>query len=183
MSDSTSGVAESDVTRTLNFEAWVAENGHLLKPPVANKEMFPGGSDFIVMVVGGPNARTDYHVDPYEEVFYQIKGSMHVDLMTPDGPAVVTIGPGEMWVLPRNMPHSPQRPEAGSIGLVFERVRETGTREKFQWYCPQCNAKVHEVELQVSDIQADLPPVFEAFYQDTDARVCGQCGHLHPGKG
>ena len=97
--------------------------------------MFPGGDDFIVMVVGGPNSRTDYHVDPFEEVFYQVKGTMHVDLMTADGPERVTVGAGEMWVLPRLMPHSPQRPEAGSIGLVFERVRNEGTLEKFQWYC------------------------------------------------
>lgn len=173
----------SDLTRTLNFTDWVAENGHLLTPPVANKEMFPGGSDFIVMVVGGPNARTDYHVDPYEEVFYQIEGTMHVDLMTPTGPQTVTIGPGEMWVLPRLVPHSPQRPEAGSVGLVFERVREEGTLEKFQWYCPACNALVHEVELQVRDISADLPRVFNEYYDNLDARKCPKCGHLHPGKG
>ena len=121
----------TDLTTTLNFNEWVTKNGPELKPPVANKEMFPGGDDFIVMVVGGPNSRTDYHVDPFEEVFYQVKGTMHVDLMTADGPERVTVGAGEMWVLPRLMPHSPQRPEAGSIGLVFERVRNEGTLEKF----------------------------------------------------
>ncbi|MDP4676539.1 MAG: 3-hydroxyanthranilate 3,4-dioxygenase [Actinomycetes bacterium] len=173
----------TDLTTTLDFNEWVTKNGPELKPPVANKEMFPGGDDFIVMVVGGPNSRTDYHVDPFEEVFYQVKGTMHVDLMTADGPERVTVGAGEMWVLPRLMPHSPQRPEAGSIGLVFERVRDEGTLEKFQWYCPQCNALVHEVELQVRDIAADLPPVFAAFYADESARRCPQCDHLHPGQG
>jgi 3-hydroxyanthranilate 3,4-dioxygenase len=81
------------------------------------------------------------------------------------------------------MPHSPQRPEAGSIGLVFERPREQGVLEHFQWYCPECSALVHDVELQVSDIVTDLPPVFEAFYGDEAARTCPDCGHLHPGKG
>ena len=81
----------SDVTKTLNFNAWVDEHGPSLKPPVANKEMFPGHEDFIVMVVGGPNQRTDFHVDPYEEVFYQVRGNMHVNVMTPDGPARVDI--------------------------------------------------------------------------------------------
>ena len=108
---------------------------------------------------------------------------MHVDLQTPEGRQTVTIGPGEMWVLPRNMPHSPQRPEAGSIGLVFERPREPGTLEHFQWYCPDCNALIHDVELQVSDIVVDLPPVFEAFYASEEARTCGECGTLHPGRG
>ena len=167
----------------LNFEEWLAENGPKLQPPVGNKELFPGCDDFIVMVVGGPNQRTDYHVDPYEEVFYQLKGSMHVDLMTPTGPHRVDISAGQMWVLPRNVPHSPQRPEAGSIGLVFERVREQGTLEHFQWYCRECNALIHDVELQVTDIVVDLPPVFEAFYGSEEARTCSQCGALHPGKG
>jgi len=173
----------SDVTKTLNFNAWVDEHGPSLKPPVANKEMVPGHEDFIVMVVGGPNQRTDFHVDPYEEVFYQVRGNMHVNVMTADGPARVDIREGEMWVLPRNLPHSPQRPETGSIGLVFERPREEGTLEKFQWYCPECSGMVHEVELQVRDISADLPPIFEAFYADESARTCPSCGHLHPGKG
>jgi len=164
-----------------NFPQWIEENKHLLKPPVGNKQMFPTGDDFITMVVGGPNQRTDFHVDPYEEFFYQVRGSMHLNVMTDDGPGRVDINEGEMWVLPRNMPHSPQRgPE--SIGLVIERVREPGVLEKFRWYCDNCNAVVHEVELQVNDIVADLPPVFNAFYESEEARTCPKCGTLHRGK-
>jgi 3-hydroxyanthranilate 3,4-dioxygenase len=167
----------------VSFPGWIEENKHLLKPPVGNKQLVPTGSDFITIVVGGPNQRTDFHVDPYEEFFYQVKGSMHVNVMTDDGPARVDIGEGQMWVLPRSMPHSPQRPEPGSIGLVIERVREDGTLEKFRWYCAECNGVVHEVELQVRDIVADLPPVFNAFYDSEDARTCPNCGTLPPGKG
>jgi len=171
------------ISDPISFPGWIDANKHLLKPPVGNKQMFPTGNDFIVMVVGGPNQRTDFHVDPYEEFFYQVKGNMHVTVMTGEGPRDVHVREGEMWVLPGNTPHSPQRPEAGSIGLVIERVREEGTLEKFQWYCPDCNALVHEVELQVRDIVADLPPVFGAFYDDEKARTCPQCGLVHPGKG
>ena len=166
----------------INFQSWIDENRHLLKPPVGNKTMAVG-QDFIVMIVGGPNSRTDFHVDPYEEWFFQIQGNMHVDLMVDGKPESVHIGPGETWLLPGNTPHSPQRPEPGSVGLVIERVREEGTLEKFQWYCPNCNALVHEVELQVRDIVVDLPPVFTAFYDDEAARTCKNCGHVHPGKG
>jgi 3-hydroxyanthranilate 3,4-dioxygenase len=173
----------TDLSDALAFDAWLAEHGPGLRPPVGNKEVFPGGEDFIVMVVGGPNQRTDYHVDPYEEVFYQLTGTMHVDLMLPSGPRTVAIGPGQMWVLPRNVPHSPQRPEAGSLGLVFERVREPGVLERFQWYCPSCHALIHEVALQVTDIVVDLPPVFDAFYSDERVRTCGACGTVHPGRG
>ncbi|MEU6999689.1 3-hydroxyanthranilate 3,4-dioxygenase [Nonomuraea sp. NPDC046570] len=167
----------------IDFTKWIDEHAHLLKPPVGNKIIFEGANDLIVMVVGGPNARTDFHVDPYEELFYQVRGNMHVNVMTPEGPDTVHIREGQMWLLPPNLPHSPQRPEPGSIGFLVERVRPEGVLEKFQWYCLDCSHLVHEVELQVRDIVADLPPVFEAFYADEKARTCGACGALHPGKG
>jgi 3-hydroxyanthranilate 3,4-dioxygenase len=173
----------TDQMQPINFPQWIEENQHLLKPPVGNKQVFPTGDDFLVMVVGGPNQRTDFHVDPYEEFFYQIRGNMHVKTMVDGQPRDVHINEGQMWVLPGNVPHSPQRPEAGSIGLVIERVRKEGELEKFQWYCFECNSLVHEVELQVRDIVADLPPVFNAFYGDEQARTCDNCGAVHPGKG
>ncbi|UMP03481.1 3-hydroxyanthranilate 3,4-dioxygenase [Amycolatopsis sp. EV170708-02-1] len=170
------------IPEVVNFQAWIAEHEHLLKPPVNNRTMALG-KDFIVQIVGGPNQRTDFHVDPYEEWFYQLKGNMHVNIMTEEGQKTVRISEGDTWLLPGDIPHSPQRPEADSIGLVIERVREEGTLEKFQWYCLECASLVHEVELQVRDIVEDLPPVFTAFYGDEQARTCGNCGTLHPGKG
>jgi 3-hydroxyanthranilate 3,4-dioxygenase len=168
---------------TIDFQAWVAENEHLLKPPVGNKQMPLGDSDFIVMVVGGPNQRTDYHIDPYEEWFYQVRGNMHVNVMTEDGPDTVHIREGQMWMLPREMPHSPQRPEPGSIGIVIERIREDGVDESFVWYCPNCSHQIYEVRLHVTDIVKDLPPAFETFYLDETARTCTECGTVHPGRG
>ncbi|MBA0124271.1 3-hydroxyanthranilate 3,4-dioxygenase [Haloechinothrix sp. YIM 98757] len=173
----------SGIPPSINFEQWVKDNEDQLKPPVNNKQVWERVDDFIVQVIGGPNQRTDFHVDPYEEWFYQFKGDMHVNLMTGDGLETVHINEGDMWLLPRDIPHSPQRPDSDSIGLVIERLREEGTLEKFQWYCQRCEHLVHEVQLQVRDIVADLPPVFEAFYADTEARTCGRCGELHPGRG
>lgn len=170
------------VQPVFNFIEWVKDNEHLLRPPVNNKMMY-SGDDFIVQVVGGPNQRTDFHVDPYEEWFYQIRGNMQVNIVEDGTPKTVHIREGEVWLLPGNLPHSPQRPEAGSIGIVIERIRKEGTLEKFQWYCPNCGERVHEVELQVRNIVDDLPPVFEAFYDNEQARTCSNCGALHPGKG
>lgn len=170
------------IPATINFARWIEENKHLLEPPVGNQTMTVG-QDFIVQIVGGPNQRTDFHVDPYEEWFYQLKGDMHVNLIVDGRPETVHVREGETWLLPGNTPHSPQRPVAGSIGLVIERVRAEGTLERFQWYCPECSALVHEAELQVRDIVADLPPVFAAFYVSEAARTCPACGALHPGKG
>jgi 3-hydroxyanthranilate 3,4-dioxygenase len=165
-----------------NFVKWVEENEHLLKPPVNNKQMWAAQGDFIVQVVGSPNERTDFHVDPYEEWFYQFRGDMHINLQTDDGIVTQHVREGEMWLLPRDTPHSPQRPDPGSVGVVIERIREEGTLEKFQWYCLNCNHLVHEVELQVRDIVVDLPPVFEQFYADETVRECADCGSVHPGR-
>lgn len=167
----------------IDFGKWVTENEHLLKPPVNNRQMYQPAGDFIIQVVGGPNERYDFHVDPYEEWFYQVRGNMHVNVMDDGVARTVHINEGETWLLPRHTPHSPQRPEPGSIGIVIERIREEGTLEKFQWYCLNCSALVHEVELQVRDLVADMPPVFNAFHNDIAARTCPQCGTLHPGKG
>jgi 3-hydroxyanthranilate 3,4-dioxygenase len=103
--------------------------------------------------------------------------------MTDDGPQRIDIREGEMWMLPRNVHHSPQRPQEGSIGIVIERIREEGALEKFVWFCPSCDHPVHEIELQVRDIVADLPPVFTRFYEDEQARTCSRCGTVHPGRG
>jgi len=97
------------IPSAINVTQWISDNEQLLKPPVNNKTMAVG-DDFIVMVVGGPNARTDFHVDPYEEWFYQLRGNMHVNLMTDDGPQTVHTREGDTWLLPRHTPHSPQRP-------------------------------------------------------------------------
>ncbi|QDQ96067.1 3-hydroxyanthranilate 3,4-dioxygenase [Tomitella fengzijianii] len=172
----------TNIPPVIDFQGWIKDHEHLLKPPV-NNQMMALGSDFIVQVVGGPNERYDYHFEPYEEWFYQIRGDIHVNVMTDDGPHRVDIREGETWLMPAWIPHSPQRPDPESIGLVIERVRAEGTLEKFQWYCEQCHAKVHEVELQVRSLVDDMPPVFENFHNDIDARTCPQCGALHPGKG
>ena len=165
-----------------NLQRWIEEHQHLLKPPVGNAQIWQD-TDFIVTVVGGPNQRTDYHDDPLEEFFYQLKGNMVLRLIEADGLRDMPINEGDIFLLPPHVRHSPQRPEPGSIGLVIERQRPQGLRDGFEWYCPACHALLHRVEVQLKSIVADLPPLFEAFYADAAQRTCRQCGALHPGKG
>lgn len=165
----------------LNFARWIDEHRDSLRPPVGNAQVW-ADTDFIVTVVGGPNARTDYHDDPLEEFFYQIRGNMVLRVMEDGRPRDIPIREGEVFLLPPHLRHSPQRPEPGSAGLVIERQRPQGVIDGFEWYCLSCNALVHRVEVQLRDIVKDLPPLFEQFYESAARRTCRACGAVHPGR-
>jgi 3-hydroxyanthranilate 3,4-dioxygenase len=163
-----------------NFSRWIDEHAHLLKPPVGNQLVFREAQDLIVQVVGGPNARTDYHDDPYEEFFFQLRGNMVLKGIEGGRAVDIPIREGEILLIPGHFRHSPQR-SAGSVGLVVEKVRPLGVDDGFEWYCPRCWALVHRVAVNVQNIVSDLPPAFEKFYSGT--RECPQCRHIHPGRG
>jgi 3-hydroxyanthranilate 3,4-dioxygenase len=167
--------------KPLNFQKWIDEHADLLKPPVCNASVWQG-TDFMVTVVGGPNQRLDYHDDAVEEFFYQIKGNMFLRIMGENGPEELHIKEGEIYLLPPHVRHSPQRPEEGSVGLVIEYKRPPGVVDGFEWYCLECNALVHRVEVILKSIVDDLPPLFDAFFKDEKQRTCKNCGALHPGK-
>ena len=165
----------------INFPQWIADHQHLLKPPVGNQQIW-ADTDFIVTVVGGPNQRTDFHDDPYEEFFYQFKGNAWLNIINGGKPGRVELNEGAMFLLPPHVRHSPQRPVADSRCIVIERTRPAGVLDGFEWYCGNCNVRVHRVEVQLKSIVRDLPPLFEAFYADAEARRCKSCGTVHPGK-
>lgn len=168
----------------INFPAWIEAHRHLLKPPVGNKCIYAG--DFIVMVVGGPNQRTDYHWDEGPEWFYQFEGEMVLriqedyDIEAGTGTVRdIPIRAGEIFLLPPRVPHSPQR-MPDSIGLVIERKRLPHEDDGLLWFCERCNAKLYEEYFHLRDIEKDFPPVFERFYSSRGHRTCEACGHLNP---
>ena len=165
-----------------NFRKWIDENRHLLKPPVGNKQVFRD-SEFIIMVVGGPNSRKDFHVDPGEEFFYQLEGDMLLKTVQ-DGKMVdVPIREGDILLLPPNVPHSPRR-FANTVGLVIERQRRPGEQDGFQWYCERCDQLLYEEFEHISNIETQLPPIFERFFGSLERRTCRSCGAVQerPGK-
>jgi 3-hydroxyanthranilate 3,4-dioxygenase len=166
--------------KAFNFQRWIDENQQLLKPPVGNKKIFEDG-EMTVQVVGGPNERADYHDDPVEEFFYQLKGNMILKVGDKGNFYDVPIKEGDVFLLPPHVRHSPQRP-AGSIGLVVEPARAEGALDGFDWYCFKCGELVHRVEIDVAHLVRDLPPLYEAFSKDEKARTCKNCGTIHPGK-
>ncbi len=161
-----------------NLQQWIAENKHMLKPPVANKNLYPEGSDYIVMIVGGPNARKDYHYNETEELFYQLEGEITVRTQQ-DGKAVdIKLKAGDMFLLPAKIPHSPGRTE-GSVGLVIERVREgKGYTDGLLWFCEKCNTKLHEAYFELKNIETDFIPHFKHYYGSEELRTCNNCGHV-----
>ncbi len=150
------------VQAPFNFSQWIEEHRSQLKPPVGNQKVYEDG-DFIIMVVGGPNSRKDYHFNHGEEFFYQLEGDITVKIIDDGTPRDIHIRQGDVFLLPGNTPHSPQRP-ANTVGLVIERKREPKELDAFQWYCEHCGTKLYEESLPLKDIVTELPPHFERFY-------------------
>ena len=157
----------------INFKNWIDENRHLLKPPVGNKVVYEN-TEFIIMVVGGPNTRKDYHIDEGEEFFYQLEGGMILRIIENGKPKDINIDEGEIFLLPPNVPHSPQRFN-NTVGLVVERKRRENELDAFQWYCDECHTLIYEKYLPLTNIVTQLPPIFEAFWNNDDARTCKKC--------
>lgn len=162
----------------LNLKKWVEENRHLLKPPVGNKCVW-SDDDFIIMVVGGPNARKDYHVNETGEFFYQIEGDIILGVIPPETgkPEEIIIREGEMFLLPALVPHSPRRP-ANTIGLVIEHARKEGMIDKLQWYSDDTHELVHEAEFKLENIDHDLKRIMGEFWSDEKLRTCKSTGSI-----
>lgn len=166
----------------LNFQRWLDDNAHRLKPPVGNQQIWQD-TDFMVTVVGGPNGRSDFHDDPVEEFFYQIKGNAYLLLWDRCKYERVDLREGDIFLMPPHTLHSPQRPEPDSRCLVLERKRPPGEDDGFQWCCARCGNIVQRHEVTLKSIVDDLPPLYETFYKSSPAqRTCSACGEIHPGR-
>ena len=157
----------------INFKSWIESNRKLLKPPVCNKVVYQD-TELIIMVVGGPNTRKDYHIDEGEEFFYQIEGKMILRIMDNNRPKDITINEGDIFLLPPQVPHSPQRFE-NTVGLVIERKRKKTELDGFQWYCDNCNNLLYETFFPLTDIVTQLPSIFESFWNNIELRTCSLC--------
>lgn len=161
----------------INFQNWIEENRHLLKPPVGNKAVYRNTGDFIVMVVGGPNARKDFHYNESEELFFQVEGDITVATMQDGKQVDISVREGEMFLLPAKVPHSPRRP-AGSIGLVIEKVRRDDETDGMIWFCENCGSKLYDEYFHLENIETQLPPVMDRFFGSEENRTCDECGHV-----
>jgi len=162
--------------KAFNFKKWIDENRHLLKPPVNNKVVYKD-AEFIVMVVGGPNSRKDYHYNESEEFFYQLEGDVIVQIQENGKAVEVPIKEGEIFLLPPRVPHNPRRFK-NTIGLVMERKRRDGEKDGLMWFCEKCNEKLYDEYFTLTDITNQFQAIFEKFYNSKDLRTCKKCGHV-----
>ena len=162
------------IASPFNLKGWIDEHRDLLKPPVGNQCIYKDAENFIVMVVGGPNARKDYHFNETEELYYQVEGDIVVKIIDNGEFRDIPIKEGEMFLLPPKTPHSPQR-GAGTVGLVIEKKREN-EEDGFIWFCENCGNKLHEETLVVNDIVSQLPEVMNKYWADAMHRTCDKCG-------
>lgn len=161
-----------------NLNKWIDENRDLLKPPVGNKNLYKDAGDYIVMIVAGPNARKDYHYNETEELFYQLEGHIEVHIQEDGKKRTMKLGPGDMYLHPGKVPHSPVRHE-NSIGLVIERKRNSADAvDGLLWFCDNCNNKLHETYFKLDNIEKDFLPRFKEFYASEELRTCDNCGTI-----
>jgi 3-hydroxyanthranilate 3,4-dioxygenase len=165
------------IKKPFNLHKWIEENRHLLKPPVANKNLHVESGDYIVMIVAGPNARKDYHYNETEELFYQIEGDILVKTQQEGKLVQYEIKEGEMFLLPEKVPHSPVRSEK-SIGLVIERKRTEKHRDGLMWFSETANELLYEEYFQLTNVEKDFLPVFKKFYSDEKLRTCPKTGEI-----
>ncbi len=162
------------VAAPINISRWVDEHRGELKPPVGNKYLYDG-NDFFVMVIGGPNARNDFHVSNSEEYFYQLKGDIVVRIREGGAIKDVPVREGETIFIPGNVPHAPTRPP-GTVGVVVERRRPPGETEHLQFYCESCGELVYDKEFDCKDIVEHFSQAMEEFWADETRNACKGCG-------
>ncbi|MFN0058996.1 MAG: 3-hydroxyanthranilate 3,4-dioxygenase [Planctomycetota bacterium] len=157
-----------------NLKRWIEDNRHLLKPPVGNKLVWEN-ADFIVMIVGGPNQRKDYHINPTEEFFHQLEGNMVLKVIQDGKPRDIAVNEGDVFLLPPGIPHSPQR-GPNTVGMVVERRRPADKNDQVVFICDNCRETVHRKEFYCTNLGLQLKPVIEEFWSKPELRKCKKCG-------
>jgi 3-hydroxyanthranilate 3,4-dioxygenase len=163
--------------KPFNLHQWIEENRELLKPPIGNKNLYVESGDYIIMIVGGPNERKDYHYNETEELFYQIKGDIKVKVQIDGKVDEIPINEGEIFLLPAKIPHSPVRSDQ-SVGLVIERKRDKNEKDGLMWFSDKANKLLYEEYFHLTNVEKDFFPVFKRFYSSKKLRTCPETGEV-----
>jgi 3-hydroxyanthranilate 3,4-dioxygenase len=137
--------------------------------------------DTLVFVARGREYRSEFHINPSDETMYMIKGDMRLHYRTAEGKEEVTvIREGSIIYTPAGTPHSPRFPP-DAFALISERKRREGEIDCFHWYCPKCDAFLHEETFVVRDYTEDpVSKAYRRFFDNEDFRTCRKCGEVMP---
>jgi len=137
--------------------------------------------DSLAFVARGREYRSEFHINPCEEVMYMIKGEMRLHYRTSEGKEAVSVIPeGSAIHTPAGLPHSPRFPP-DAYALILERKRRPGETDRFQWFCPNCDHLLHEEQCTVSDYSADpVSQAYQRFFASKALRTCKRCGSVMP---
>jgi 3-hydroxyanthranilate 3,4-dioxygenase len=135
----------------------------------------------LAFVARGREYRSEFHINPSDEVMYAIKGEMRLHYRTPEGKEEVAVLDEHATIhTPAGVPHSP-RFAPDSFLLVIERKRRAGEIDRFQWFCPKCDHFLHEETFVVSDYKADpVSKAYKRFFDSEEFRTCKSCGTVMP---
>lgn len=167
---------------SFNLLEWFEENEDAMQPPIGNEIIWEQseGVQHLAMAIRGPNRRRAFHTGPCDELFYQLEGMAHVEILrNPDDQwerELITLNAGDTFLLPAGVPHNPRR-TPGSSGIVIELFRDDDEIDVVEYYCPECNELVHHEEIH-EDFGRNIQRVAKEFQANEDARTCGDCGHV-----
>ena len=156
-----------------NLKKWIDEN----RGDWGQRRVIWQDSDFIAFVTRGPNRRKDYHINPGDEIFYQLEGELNLHYLDHDKRELAVLKAGELFLLPRKMPHSPRRAD-GSWTLVVERTRASEEIDRFIWPCENCGTKLYETAIRFDDPGDAVNKATQALKSDPTLATCKQCGDI-----
>jgi len=135
----------------------------------------------LAFVARGREYRSEFHINPSDEMMYMIKGDMNLHFRTPDGVEdIAVLKEGTTIYTPSGVPHSPRFPPDAFL-LVIERKRRPGEIDRFQWFCPKCDAILHEESFVVADYALDpVSKAYRTFFDSEEFRTCKSCGTVMP---
>lgn len=135
----------------------------------------------LAFVARGRDYRSEFHIDPSDELMYQLRGTTYLHYLTPQGKEEVAVLPeGSVLRIPAGTPHSPRYP-SDAYALVIERKRRPGEVDSFRWFCPSCHHLLHEEPFVVRDYREDpVSTAYRNFYGNERARTCSKCGEVMP---
>jgi 3-hydroxyanthranilate 3,4-dioxygenase len=160
--------------QNFNLKQWIEEN----RGNWGQRRVIWDDSDFIAFVTRGPNSRKDFHIDPGDEIFYQLEGELNLHYVAPDKKhGIAVLRTGELFLLPATVPHSPRRGD-GSWTFVVERKRRPEEVDLFVWFCEKCGNKLYEITLRFDDPSDAVKTATDKIRSDVRLRTCRECGDV-----